>query len=633
VEVKMEDRNHLVDEFVFELDPDERVNVNKLKLQGFSHEGDALRQSENTDFERDGYNLINTKRYNKDLGEEEIFDHVVPWMARLMPADQNSIHYKLVATNSQEVQTQAARQANSLGAFYGTFTPSTPDEPDIQNMSIKRVDKCRVIPVDTLDRKPGQSDVSPHYYDDNEEIEQLENTNIPEELLARNNHFTPVKNLNKSNSMEELVPIVAPIVSGYDSIRHEVELENQLNQPVPELEALESSNLNNPVTANVLNLLQKFGESNNSSPNILSSPGYSSRVRSRSPDLVVTSETPGLSSGKTSVFGQASLPNSEPITALPTEFTGSKMSMINDVLNILKLKDLEESAALQKKEIEKTKREEVRNRPILGGIKGNDFEIKLPEPARNPNVGVHNDPFSKPAQVGKLENGDRNDSRYDRNNRYESAPKYESRYNSNGRSSHSPENSRSKSPPLNQSSGARSGPPLAPPRNLDPVAAGEAMMKMLAGKTEPVVERKPVVESAYKRSNSQSHSRSPPDNRNNRRPESGRSDNRTDNRLDYENRQGHRPNNQNDRSRQDDRRGGGPIRGDRSSSDRNTGDRPSGDRNSRDRISNDRNSGDRNDRPYDRENSARGGRDLKNSRERRNRSPDRRNDNRSHNRR
>ena len=45
VEVKMEDRNHLVDEFVFDLDPDERVNVNKLKLQGYSHEGDALRQS------------------------------------------------------------------------------------------------------------------------------------------------------------------------------------------------------------------------------------------------------------------------------------------------------------------------------------------------------------------------------------------------------------------------------------------------------------------------------------------------------------------------------------------------------------------------------------------------------------
>ena len=400
-------------------------------------------------------------------------------------------------------------------------------------MSIKRDDKCRVIPVETLDRKPGQSDVSPHYYDDNEEIEQLENTNIPEELLARNNnHFTsPVKNLNKSNSMEELVPIIAPIVSGYDSIRHEVELENQLNQPVPELEVLESSNLNNPVTANVLNLLQKFGESNNSSPNIASSPGYNSRNRSRSPDLVVTSET--LGSGKTSVFGQASLPNSEPITALPTEFTGSKMSMINDVLNILKLKDLEESAAQEKKEIEKSKRDEVRNRPILGGIKGNDFEIKLPEPARNPNVGVHNDPYSKPPQVGgKRENGDRthahNTERYDRNNRYEQkTDKYESRYNSKGRSSNSPENSRSKSPPM--SSAARSGPPLAPPRNLDkidPVAAGEAMMKMLASKTEPV---KPVVESAYKRSNSQSHSRSPPDNRNNR-PENRNS--RPDNRLD-----------------------------------------------------------------------------------------------------
>lgn len=79
---------------------------------------------ENTDFERDGYNLINTKRFNKDLGEEEIFDHVVPWMARLMPADQKSIHYKLIATNSKEVQIQAARQANSLGAFYGTFTVS-----------------------------------------------------------------------------------------------------------------------------------------------------------------------------------------------------------------------------------------------------------------------------------------------------------------------------------------------------------------------------------------------------------------------------------------------------------------------------------------------------------------------------
>ena len=45
VERKCEDRQYLVDEFVFELDPDERVNVNKLKLQGVLHEGDALRQS------------------------------------------------------------------------------------------------------------------------------------------------------------------------------------------------------------------------------------------------------------------------------------------------------------------------------------------------------------------------------------------------------------------------------------------------------------------------------------------------------------------------------------------------------------------------------------------------------------
>lgn len=467
------------------------------------------------------------------------------------------------------------------------------------------------------------------------------------------------------------MPIVAPIVSGYDSIRHEVELENQLNQPVPELEALESSNLNNPVTANVLNLLQKFGESNNSSPSVSSPSGFHSRNRSGSPDLVVTSETPGLSSGKTSVFGQASIPNSEKpiIPALPTEFTGSKMSMINDVLNILKLKDLEESAALEKKEAAKIEREEVRNRPILGGIKGNDFEIKLPEPARNPNVGVHHDPYSKPPQVNKRENGDRND-RYERNSRYdqktkyetvakyESNPKYESRYNSNGRSSHSPENSRSKSPPnLNLTSVGRSGPPLAPPRNLnkiDPVAAGEAMMKMLASKTEPGSERKPVVETAYKRSNSQSHSRSPPDNRNSRRADN-RDEHRSGNRP--ENRHEQRSNHQNDRNRLDDRpsyRGGGPIRGDRSSSDRlsgdrnsrdrnsgdrttgdrNSGDRNNGDRNSGDRNSGDRNSGDRNDRPYDRENvRAGGGRDFKNSRERRDRSPDRRNDNRPYNRR
>ena len=154
--------------------------------------------------------------------------------------------------------------------FHKSFTPSTPDEPDIQNMTGIPKTKCRVIPFNQRQVKPGKQTISPMYYDDNEEVEKIEkqSTFIPEELLL------------KSNSAEELVPIVAPEVSGYDKIRKEVELERQLEVPV---EVVQKDNKNNKVTNHVMNLLQKFGETKAGSP----------KENKDSDDLIVTGDIPG----------------------------------------------------------------------------------------------------------------------------------------------------------------------------------------------------------------------------------------------------------------------------------------------------------------------------------------------------
>lgn len=159
--IRWEEESNLVQIEYFEMNEDERVNVNKIKFNDAKQRELALEKSHLSG--------------NKNQADEESPENRVPWRLVLLDSDPPVDVY---GKDSTEKGVQELRENSVLQAlFFNNKIPADPTEPDVSNLP--RSEPKLIPSEDTSDQAEAVTDFSPDGWPDNTFDELLQGSRPP----------------------------------------------------------------------------------------------------------------------------------------------------------------------------------------------------------------------------------------------------------------------------------------------------------------------------------------------------------------------------------------------------------------------------------------------------------------------